>query len=305
MFEINGAQNLSIISPSKNNPYVIDNDAFHIKFLSCRLIYCGMVDDNSKNHAIHSYSDHKHSFYEYDLTLSGNVTYVVDKKTVEVPPGSFIIFPPKKVHKINHEQANFSKISLLFDFTTKSDEHTNFYNFFERMCKNPQVWQTTSEIDYIAGKIATSSLSKENDYHNLILHYLALFFMETARAVVGDKYKTENEGQIDIRVKKAMEFVQMRAGVRVTVDDVAAAVFISTKQLTRLFKKEVGISPYEYIKNEKLKHVRTLLEETDLSLSEIADIVGYSSEYALNRAFTMHESRSAGKYRKDLRTYGR
>ena len=61
------------------------------------------------------------------------------------------------------------------------------------------------------------------------------------------------------------------------------------------------MSLQQLVDDVRLKRIRMLLETTDLSLSDIADRVGYSSEFSLNRFFKNAEGMSAGRYRQSIR----
>lgn len=67
----------------------------------------------------------------------------------------------------------------------------------------------------------------------------------------------------------------------------AELVQISPSYLSRLFKQEAGMTFIEYLMKYKVERAKKLLEETNYSITEIAEIIGYS-ERNLNRAFQRH-----------------
>jgi AraC-like DNA-binding protein len=48
----------------------------------------------------------------------------------------------------------------------------------------------------------------------------------------------------------------------------------------------VGVSPMRYVRQWRFRIAKNLLRESDLSLAEMADQLGYQSEAAFNRGFT-------------------
>ncbi|MGC6590062.1 helix-turn-helix domain-containing protein [Paenibacillus sp. Dod16] len=82
--------------------------------------------------------------------------------------------------------------------------------------------------------------------------------------------------------------------------DCAELVGVSPSYLSRLFKKEMGVSFVEYVMNSKVQKAKQLLKDTDYTVMEIAEIVGYS-ERNLNRAFQRFLQMSPRQYRLSVR----
>jgi two-component system response regulator YesN len=80
----------------------------------------------------------------------------------------------------------------------------------------------------------------------------------------------------------------------------AELVNMSPSYLSRMFKQEAGTSFIEYLMKYKVEKARKLLEQTDHSITEIANMVGYS-ERNLNRAFQRHVMMSPKQYRLSTR----
>ena len=72
---------------------------------------------------------------------------------------------------------------------------------------------------------------------------------------------------------------------------------ISPSYISRVFKRDIGIGVNEYIHSLRIQEARQLLEETDLSVSEISTRVGYMTDWTLNRAFKHSVGTTPGAYR--------
>ncbi|NMP29734.1 helix-turn-helix domain-containing protein [Rahnella sp. SAP-1] len=73
---------------------------------------------------------------------------------------------------------------------------------------------------------------------------------------------------------------------------------ISSRHLSRLFTQELGISPGEWLEQEKISHARFMLESSTLTPKQIAAQCGYSSIDILRRAFYRQLNTSPAQYRK-------
>lgn len=75
---------------------------------------------------------------------------------------------------------------------------------------------------------------------------------------------------------------------------------ISHEQLSRVFKKNTGIKLVDFIHFTRLNVAKQLISDTKLSLSEVAQRVGYAGDWALVRAFKRFENTTPSAYRASL-----
>ncbi|MBE1284465.1 MAG: helix-turn-helix domain-containing protein [Rhodobacteraceae bacterium] len=72
---------------------------------------------------------------------------------------------------------------------------------------------------------------------------------------------------------------QMQGNIEepVSFEDISSACGVSKRQLERIFRRHVGMSPGRYYKEIRLEHARRLIAQTDLGICEIAFACGYNS----------------------------
>lgn len=87
-----------------------------------------------------------------------------------------------------------------------------------------------------------------------------------------------------------------------TVGALARAVGLSRPVFARRFAEKVGATPLGYLRELRLDLAARLLTETDRSLAEVASAVGYTSEFAFNRAFQRARGLPPGRYRRSTST---
>jgi AraC-like DNA-binding protein len=103
---------------------------------------------------------------------------------------------------------------------------------------------------------------------------------------------------LDGRIGKALALMQAELGRRWTVAELSRKVGLSRAAFARLFKLKTGESPLRHLTRRRLERAAELLFESELSLAEIAERVGYESEFAFNRAFKRHHRLSPGAFRR-------
>jgi len=84
----------------------------------------------------------------------------------------------------------------------------------------------------------------------------------------------------------------------ITLSTMANSVYVSTYYLAHTFKKDMGISPIQFLINYRMNKAKELLHETDMRIAEIAFKVGYENVNYFNLLFKKVNGISPGKYRK-------
>lgn len=87
----------------------------------------------------------------------------------------------------------------------------------------------------------------------------------------------------------------------ITLDQLAEMVHISKYYLSHTFRKEFQTSPINYLIARRIQESRFLLRETDHTLSQIAQILGFSSLSYFSQSFRKLEGISPMEYRKTCR----
>lgn len=96
-------------------------------------------------------------------------------------------------------------------------------------------------------------------------------FIETMERVMGYKY-TDNTTFNDI-----LEYINSNFEKSMRLDDCASQFHINATYISRMFKKYTNVSFITYINELKIKKAVELLRDTDLSIKEIAQKVGYNN----------------------------
>jgi AraC-like DNA-binding protein len=105
----------------------------------------------------------------------------------------------------------------------------------------------------------------------------------------------------DERIADAVALMRSAIDERWTVSMLARRVGLSRPAFARRFVADRGVSPLRYLARERMQHAAELLRRTDWNLAEIAERVGYDSQFAFNRAFKRHHHQSPGAFRRQSR----
>ncbi|MCR2803825.1 helix-turn-helix domain-containing protein [Paenibacillus soyae] len=98
-------------------------------------------------------------------------------------------------------------------------------------------------------------------------------------------------------VDRAKAYIREHLADDVSREDIAGHVFLNPDYLTRIFKKETGLSVSDYILRQRLGIAAELLAGTDLPVGAIAGKVGYANFSHFSRMFKKHYECGPVEYR--------
>lgn len=107
----------------------------------------------------------------------------------------------------------------------------------------------------------------------------------------------QHRNHMQSRVHRLQDIVMASPGHPWTVMELAQRVFLSERQLRRIFQSATGYNLQDYLQLAKLELAQRLLEQTNLSLEDIAQRCGFSAERSLRRTWGRWRSQTPSQYR--------
>ncbi|MCR5641705.1 MAG: AraC family transcriptional regulator [Lachnospiraceae bacterium] len=98
-------------------------------------------------------------------------------------------------------------------------------------------------------------------------------------------------------VQKSIEYISANYSYPITVEDIAAYVGLSRSQLFRSFRSVLSQSPKEYLTEFRLRQASYLLESTNLSITAIANSVGFDNSLYFSKTFHRQRNMTPSDYR--------
>ncbi len=129
-----------------------------------------------------------------------------------------------------------------------------------------------------------------------IARYLVLFFKR-------DGGQPQFSGMLDaqladrVPIRTAQEWVRAHVEHPLPVPELAERVHMSPRNFSRVFRREVGMTPGQYVVQTRVGRARELLESTDLSISQIARRCGFGRVETFLRTFDRAVGLTPGAYR--------
>ncbi len=99
-------------------------------------------------------------------------------------------------------------------------------------------------------------------------------------------------------VVAAIDILRARVGEPWTLNALAEEVHLSRSQLVRAFDATVGTSPMAYLRRMRAEQMARLLSSTDLSVAEVARLVGWADANYASRCFHAQHGTSPTEFRR-------
>lgn len=221
---------------------------------------------------------------------SGSGIFEINGKRHKVTPGQIFYIPPKIV---TYYEADKKEPWV---YRWLGIEGRNVEKCFENgglTAENAVVKADKKTCD-VMKKILDRCQDEEGSFEINSLVYEFLHTIGAKKSLA--KTKTNSE----IYVEKAKAYIHICLHRRLRVDEVSKYLNIDRSYLTALFKKAEGISPQQYIIQEKMKTACEYLLSTDYDVSHIAHSVGYDDLFVFSHAFTKVMGVSPTVYRRNL-----
>ena len=144
---------------------------------------------------------------------------------------------------------------------------------------------------YVTGNTLIDKLKIKSILLCLLCEYVQLACPEVSNAPIG----------LDAQSKKLLNYILLELNADLSNVVLANYMHMSVRSFLRYFKNLTGQTPATYIAMTRMETAKNLLEETDLSISEIMDRVGVASISSFSKTFKKHYGYSPRTYREFFR----
>lgn len=250
---------------------------------------------------------HTHSSFEFHFVALGACEVILDGETFIARAGEFYITAPG----IYHQQKSFGnghyiEYSINCDFRQLNDEFTEAFNIFKILSSARCL---PIKDKYNAIKFFYQAL--EEAYYQKVGFYIRIKSLVVTILIMAVRALNNNDEILynvphklkedDHRFTMIKKFIEDNINGNITAKEIANYMHLSQKQVYRIVMKKTGRSIKDLIERAKLDRAKKLLKNTELSLKEIADELGFSSEYYFNQFFKREEGYPPGVYRKNIK----
>jgi AraC-like DNA-binding protein len=249
-------------------------------------------------HVRHAYPRHSHDYFVICLIERGRQSFLHAGTQYATPPGGVILINPGAVHtgeavdKQGFEMLSLYPTALQMETVAfeLSGRHQGLPFFKDVRVDDPRATKSLLSL-HKALFDESSSLEVESRFTwvmaQLVKRYADVSFTE---------HKLGREKRI---VEKACSYIHENFVNGVSLSELARQVALSPYYLLRVFRAEVGMPPYVYLENIRVRYAQKLIEEGS-PLADAAAACGFSSQSHMTRHFKRIIGVTPGQYAQEI-----
>lgn len=110
------------------------------------------------------------------------------------------------------------------------------------------------------------------------------------------RFESEHLADTSNPIAPSIDFIRKNISNNINLKDLSDKACMSTSSFYRYFKKELGMSPIEYIINEKIKYAKKLLSNPNIQINEVSYATGFEDSNYFIRIFKKYEGVTPKQY---------
>ena len=256
---------------------------------------------------------HFHNQYEIFYLLEGERRFFFDNRSYLVKGGSLILVDENSIHMTtaNSEREIGHDRIILYVERDKMKEfdrlfpNLNLVKFFhQHYGVFPLNERQQREFIDLYIRLQDEFDSRKRNYRAMIeteiIQYFIRFMRENHTPAI--EHTDVSAPSKDQNIYAVADYISEHFDETITLDLLADQFYISKFYLSRTFKEITGYGISEYLNIHRIREAKRLLEETDLSVQQIARKLGYESITYFEKVFKTYMTMSPLKYRKTMNT---
>ncbi len=239
---------------------------------------------------------HTHNHMELFFIVGGKGQFLIQGQLYPVSTNSLVIINPNVPHtevSLNAQPLEYIVLGIE-GIELAASEHSNgqfsILDHFE-----------SADISSCLKNILREMEQKNTGYEDVCQAYMEILVIRLMRNAA---FAVPIESQVisgNRQCGAVRHYIDLHFKETLTLEQLAEEAHMNKYYLSHTFKREYGISPINYMISKRIEESRYLLTETDLSMSHIAQLMGFSSLSYFSQVFRRTLDISPMAYRKNAK----
>lgn len=250
---------------------------------------------------------HFEKTYQIIFLISGRIRYQVNDKEYEVTRGGFIILNTLEDHTLTVLEYPYERyiIQIRPEFFQQEVKYPEIIAIFIKrppkfshlLTVSEPIWNYLYEI---IREMEREYLAKKSYWELFVGANLRRMFITIFRECPLVSMMRVGSGATV--AYKTMNYLDQHFMEDITVESVAATMFLNKDYIAHVFKDETGYTIIGYVIFLRINRAKVLLAETDQSITDIASACGYTDFAYFSKQFKQYMKVSPSQFRKNVLT---
>ena len=235
---------------------------------------------------------HTHNHTELFFIVSGRGQFLIQNQVFPVGVNNLVIINPNVAHtedSLNAQPLEYIVLGIEGIELATTENSNGQFCILDHL--------ESVEFSSCLRNILREMELKNTGYEDICQAYMEILIirlMRTTSLSVQSGPQTVSGNRQCAFVRR---YIDLHFKEPLTLEQLSGEAHMNKYYLSHAFKREYGVSPINYMISRRIEESKYLLTETDLSMSQIAQLLGFSSLSYFSQVFRRTQSVSPKEYR--------
>ena len=239
---------------------------------------------------------HTHGHMELFFIVGGKGQFLIEDRLHPVNVNNLVIINPNVTHtevSLNAQPLEYIVLGVDGIELAAGENSDGRYSILDQF--------ESADISSCLRNILREMEQKNTGYEDVCQAYMEILIIRLMRNIDQAVPTASRQGTGNRQCAAVKRYIDLHFKEPLSLEQLAEEAHMNKFYLSHTFKKEYGISPINYMISKRIEESKYLLAETDLSLSQISQLLGFSSLSYFSQVFRKTQSVPPMEYRQSVK----
>lgn len=260
------------------------------------------IDIEFKADNINIETTHYHNNFEIIFITKGTSTFLIENKKIKAEKNSIVLLSNLENHSMTIDKTPYERYVVSVDNLLKINLLPSeiYIKILQNRPKDfPYIFEFNNEDADVIVNILKLLLKEESSKNysehlsNLLINQLLIMVFRS-----NPDFFKNTKTEFEKTIYNIQDYINENYMEDINLDSIENKFYINKYEVSRNFKKITGYNFKTYLILVRLSKAKDLLVNSNLTIAEISDKIGYSSESLFVRMFKKYENTTPTRYRR-------
>lgn len=255
-----------------------------------------------KDDSINIETTHYHNNFEIIFVTKGTSTFLIENKKIKAEKNSLVLLSNLENHSMTIDETPYERYVVSVDNLLKINLLPSeiYIKILQNRPKDfPYIFEFNNEDANVIVNILKLLLKEESSKNysehlsNLLINQLLIMVFRS-----NPDFFKNTKTEFEKTIYNIQDYINENYKEDINLDLIENKFYINKYEVSRNFKKITGYNFKTYLILVRLSKAKDLLVNSNLTIAEISDRIGYGSESLFVRMFKKYENTTPTKYRR-------
>lgn len=272
--------------------YSLDKDRAYTIRGTAKLLNVASSRYEGDWHSVPHTHDHTELFY----IVGGRGQFLIQDRVFTVNASNLVIINPNVTHtevSLNAQPLEYIVLGIEGLALAGGDTDNGQFNILDHY--------ESVEISGCLRNILREMEQKNTGYEDVCQAYMEILVIRLMRSISLAVHSEPQHISGNRQCAAVKRYIDLHFKEGLTLEQLSEEVHMNKFYLSHAFKREYGVSPINYMISRRIDESKYLLAETDLSLSQISQMLGFSSLSYFSQVFRRTQDQSPKEFRQSMK----